>query len=100
MALPVVVLASSKGLALGCRDAFSRFRADPSDYQPSLSFAQPRCGALKGPDDRRNCSLYSTSFFASDSFNFVAAKVDVRLFDGADQCSDLSCEMQLQGAAV
>lgn len=42
VALPVVVLASSKGLALGCRDAFSRFRADPSDYQPSLSFAQPR----------------------------------------------------------
>lgn len=42
MALPVVLLASSRGLALGCRDAFARFRADPSaaaDYHSGLGFA-------------------------------------------------------------
>lgn len=47
VALPVVVLASSRGLALGCRDALARFRADPSsaaDYQHGLGFAPARQG--------------------------------------------------------
>jgi hypothetical protein len=52
IALPVVVLATSRGLALGCRDAVARLRADPSAATPfegsTLGFAPARAVLFDG----------------------------------------------------